>query len=241
MAPGRPGKALADVRRQLAELGSTARAEHSTRFFKTGPGEYGEGDRFLGLKVPDVRRVSRHCGDLTFADLRQLLASPIHEQRQLALFVLVLRFNKGDTLAQKKIYDFYMRNRRGVNNWDLVDGSAPHIVGGYLVDKDRSVLHQLARSRNLWERRIAILATYHFIRHDDFDDTLRIAERLLNDREDLIHKAVGWMLREVGKQNVKAEKAFLDKHYRGMPRTMLRYAIERSPERQRQRYLKGTA
>ena len=136
MAPGRPGKALADVRRQLAELGSTARAEHSTRFFKTGPGEYGEGDRFLGLKVPDVRRVSRHCGDLTFADLRQLLASPIHEQRQLALFVLVLRFNKGDTLAQKKIYDFYMRNRCGVNNWDLVDGSAPHIVGGLISRRD---------------------------------------------------------------------------------------------------------
>ena len=188
-----------------------------------------------------MRRVSRHCGDLTFADLRQLLAAPIHEQRQLALFVLVLRFNKGDTLAQKKIYDFYMRNRRGVNNWDLVDGSAPHIVGGYLVDKDRSVLHQLARSRNLWERRIAILATYHFIRHDDFDDTLRIAERLLNDREDLIHKAVGWMLREVGKQDVKAEQAFLNKHYRRMPRTMLRYSIERFPERQRQRYLRGTA
>ena len=241
MAPGRPGKALADVRKQLRELGNPGRAEHSTRFFKTGPGEYGEGDRFLGLKVPDVRGVSRRCGDLTFANLRQLLKSPIHEERQLALFVLVLRFNKGDPSQQKKIYDFYIRNRHGVNNWDLVDGSAPHIVGGYLADKDRSILHRFAKSRDLWERRIAILATYHFIRHDDFDDTLRIAERLLNDREDLIHKAVGWMLREVGKQDVKAEKAFLNKHYRRMPRTMLRYSIERFPERQRQRYLKGTA
>ena len=237
----RPSQALAAVRNQLRLLGNAARAEHATRFFKTGPGDYGEGDRLLGLKVPDVRRLSRRCGDLTFVDLRQLLASPIHEQRQLALFVLVLRFGKADKSQQKKIYDFYMRNRRGVNNWDLVDGSPPHIVGAYLADKDRSILHEFARSKDLWERRIAIVATYHFIRHDDFDDTLQVAEQLLEDHEDLIHKAVGWMLREVGNRDVKVEKAFLDNHYRRMPRTMLRYAIERFPERQRQRYLKGTA
>ncbi len=232
---------MADVKKRLGALGDAERAKHSKRFFKTGPGEYGEGDRFLGLTVPDLRRLARSCTDLALQDLRALLRSPVHEERLLALLVLVARFRKGGPPQQKRIYDFYMRHRRGVNNWDLVDGSAPHIVGAYLADKDRSILYQFARSRDLWERRIAILATYHFIRHDDFGDTLQIAEQLLADKEDLIQKAVGWMLREVGKRDGKAQKTFLKQHYRHMPRTMLRYAIERFPAAERQRYLKGTA
>ena len=186
-----------------------------------------------------MRRLSKGCADLALQDLRQLLRSSIHEERLLALFVLVLRFKKEDEPRRRQIYNFYVRHRRGVNNWDLVDASAHHIVGRYLADEDRGVLYELARSSRLWDRRIAIIATYHFIRSDDFGDTFRIAELLLADREDLIHKAVGWMLREVGNRNTAAEEKFLKKHYREMPRTMLRYAIERFPETQRQAYLTG--
>jgi 3-methyladenine DNA glycosylase AlkD len=231
---------LKRVRSLLRELGDPVRAEHSKRFFKTGPGEYGEGDVFLGLKVPDIRRLSRAFRGLALAELRKLLRSKIHEERLLALFVLVLQFEKGDERVRTAVYGFYLKSARFVNNWDLVDASADHIVGGYLEDKDRDILLTLAESSRLWERRISIIATYHFIKQDDFAWTLKVAERLVADSEDLIHKAVGWMLREVGNRDRKVEEGFLREHYRLMPRTMLRYAIERFPERRRQRYLKGT-
>lgn len=223
----------------LEELADPVRAEHSKKFFKTGPGEYGEGDVFLGLKVPDTRKVAQRFRDLPLADVRRLLRSPIHEYRLTALFILVRQFETADERGRKRIYDLYLKNTRYVNNWDLVDGSAHQIVGGYLVDKDRGILLELAQSASLWERRIAIIATYHFIKRDDFASTVTIAEHLVADKEDLIHKAVGWMLREVGNRDRAVEERFLAKHYQHMPRTMLRYAIERFPERRRQAYLKG--
>jgi len=230
---------LDDIRSALRELGDLERAKHSKRFFKTGPGEYGEGDVFLGLKVPDIRRLVRRFRTLPIPDVRRLMRSPIHEDRLAALFILVSQFAKADERDRKSIYDLYLKNTRYVNNWDLVDSSAEHIVGGYLEDKDRGVLLDLAASTLLWERRIAIIATYHFIKQGDFAWTMRVAELLLADTEDLIHKAVGWMLREVGNRNRTEEESFLAEHYSRMPRTMLRYAIERFPERRRQAYLKG--
>lgn len=228
-----------EIQECLRELADPVRAEHSKGFFKTGPGEYGEGDVFLGLKVPDMRKVARRFRDLPLADVRRLLRSPVHEYRLTALFMLVGLFERADERGRKRIYDLYLKHTRYVNNWDLVDGSAHQIVGGYLLDKDRGILLELAQSANLWERRIAIIATYHFIKHDDFASTVTIAEQLVADKEDLIHKAVGWMLREVGNRDRAAEERFLAKHYHDMPRTMLRYAIERFPERRRQAYLKG--
>lgn len=231
--------AFDEVQARLRVLGNPERAEHSKRFFKTGPGEYGAGDIFLGLKVPDIRKVSRQFRGLPMPDLRRLLRSPIHEDRLAALLILVLQFERGNQLDRERIYKFYLKNTQFVNNWDLVDASAHRIIGGYLESKKRDVLGRLAKSPSLWERRIAIIATYHFIKQDDFVWTLKIASRLACDTEDLIHKAVGWMLREVGKRDREAAEDFLARNYRRMPRTMLRYAIERFPESRRQAYLKG--
>ena len=231
--------AFDEVQARLRVLGNPERAEHSKRFFKTGPGEYGAGDIFLGLKVPDIRKVSRQFRGLPMPDLRRLLRSPIHEDRLAALLILVLQFERGNQLDRERIYKFYLKNTRFVNNWDLVDTSAHRIIGAYLEDKKRDVLGRLAKSPSLWERRIAIIATYHFIKQDDFVWTLKIASRLACDTEDLIHKAVGWMLREVGKRDRAAAEDFLARNYRRMPRTMLRCAIERFPESRRQAYLNG--
>ncbi len=218
---------------------SEERARALQRFFKTGPGQYGEGDRFLGIRVPDLRRLVGEFQSVTVAESLELLRSPLHEERLLALLVMVRLYAKGDRARKKEIFEAYLENTRFINNWDLVDASASQIVGDYLSDRSRKPLYALAGSSDLWERRISIIATFHFIRRGEFDDTLKVAEILLSDREDLIHKAVGWMLREVGKRNLAVEEDFLKRHYAAMPRTMLRYAIEKFPETRRQMYLKG--
>ena len=222
---------------RMLKMGDPERARVSRSFFKTGPGEYGEGDVFAGLAVPQVRALAKELCDLPQAETAKLLRSPVHEARLLALLLLVRAYQAGGEAARERVYRLYLKNTRRINSWDLVDVSAEHIVGAYLWTRDRSVLDALAESSLLWERRIAVLATFHFIRRDSFSDTLRIAERLLRDPHDLMHKAVGWMLREVGKRDFAAEAAFLEKHACSMPRTMLRYAIERFPETTRQRYL----
>jgi 3-methyladenine DNA glycosylase AlkD len=230
---------LKDIREQLQKLGTKERAEVSQRFFKTGPGEYGEGDVFLGVRVPELRKLAKRHQDLTIKRVERLLNSTLHEERLLALLILVLKFKKGNESERKAIYSLYLNNTRFVNNWDLVDTSAEHILGAFLLDRSKEPLYGLARSTNLWERRISIMSTFHFIKKGSFFETLRISKMLLTDEEDLIHKAVGWMLREVGKREMLKEEKFLKKHYKKMPRTMLRYAIERFPESKRQGYLKG--
>ena len=226
--------------KRLRKMGSKEQAAISRRFFKTGPGEYGEGDVFLGIKVPVLRQLAKACQDLPLKEVEKLLISGIHEERLLALLILVRGFDRGDGIIREAIYDLYLKNTSSVNNWDLVDLSAHYIVGPYLSNKSRSPLYRLAKSKSLWERRIAIMSTFHFIKNGKFSETLTIAEILLTDREDLIHKAVGWMLREMGKRDFASEEAFLKSHYHKMPRTMLRYAIEKLPEDLRKRYLKGT-
>ena len=232
---------LRDIQSTLRQLGDPNIAEHSQRYFKTGPGEYGAGDQFLGIRVPVLRRHVRQFKDTPLPRILKLLHSRFHEERLFALLLLVRRFQRGDATERKAIYQAYLANTRYINNWDLVDSSAHHIVGGYLQQRSTKPLDRLARSKSLWERRIAIMATAYFIRQYQFDTTLRVATALLQDPEDLIHKAVGWMLREVGKRDMAAEKAFLARHYQSMPRTMLRYAIERFPARERQTYLTGAA
>jgi 3-methyladenine DNA glycosylase AlkD len=226
-----------DLQTSLRSLGSPGDAAFLAGFFKTGPREYGEGDVFIGVRVPAIRKVARQFKALPLTEVESLLRSPFHEERLAALVVLVMQAAKADAKTLRQIYDLYLANTRHVNNWDLVDLSAPQIVGAYLADKSRRPLYRLAKSSWLWERRISILATFHFIRLGDFADTLKIAGLLLGDREDLMHKAVGWMLREVGKRDVVALEQFLGQHGRVMPRTMLRYAIERFPEKKRRRYL----
>jgi 3-methyladenine DNA glycosylase AlkD len=228
-----------NIRADLQNLADKERARALQRFFKTGPGEYAEGDIFLGIRVPDVRRLVKKYKDVPLRDVIKLLRSALHEERLLALLLLVKAYSSGDEETQKRIYQTYLENTAYINNWDLVDLSAGHIVGAFLMKRNRRPLYSLAKSRLLWERRISVLSTFYFIRHDDFHDTLKIAEMLLSDQEDLIHKAVGWMLREIGKRHLDTEERFLREHYRNMPRTMLRYAIERFPEAKRQRYLKG--
>lgn len=226
-----------DVKQKLKSLASPDVAKSSMRFFKTGPGQYGEGDTFIGIKVPTLRTVPREFRSLPLEEIESLLKSPIHEERHLALMVLVLQVAKCDDAYRRVVFDFYLRNTKFINNWDLVDCSAPQVVGGYLLDKSRKPLFDLTRSKSLWERRIAIVSTQHFIRHDDFADTLAISHKLLRDEEDLIHKAAGWMLREVGKKAKADLEAFLDQHGTVMPRTMLRYAIEHFSPDQRRAYL----
>jgi len=209
------------------------------RFFKTGPGQYGEGDRFIGVKVPGVRAVCRECRGASLDTIETLLHSPIHEERTLALLMLVDAFQAGDEPQQRRIYQLYLANTRFINNWDLVDCSAGPIVGGWLRERSKAPLTRLAKSKSLWERRIAMLATFDGIKRGEFAETFRIADLLLRDQHDLIHKAVGWLLREVGKRDGAAERKFLVTRYKSMPRTMLRYAIERFPERERRKYLEG--
>lgn len=231
---------IAELRSELRALADARQASILMRFFKTGPGKYGEGDRFLGIKVPVLRKLAQQYRALSIDDAVRLLRSEFHEERLTALFILIFHAVKGDEPIKKQIYDLYLANVQYVNNWDLVDLSSRDMVGRHLEDKSRAPLMRLAKSKNLWERRIAIVATYHFIRQHDFADTLAIAQTLLADREDLIHKAVGWMLREVGKHDIAVLEGFLDFHGRHMPRTMLRYAIERFPEKKRLAYLNQT-
>ena len=221
----------------LTSLADPAIAEHSRRFFKTGEGEYAQGDRFIGLRVPVLRKQAKEFKAIELTEVQKLLNSEIHEVRLCALFILILQYNSGDADQQAIIYHFYLNNTHNINNWDLVDSSAYKILGEYLADKDRRVLYELCESENLWERRIAIIATLQFIKSDQYADTLKLAKRLLNDNHDLIHKAVGWMLREVGNRNVEVEQQFLNKYSKTMPRTMLRYAIEKFPQSMRQHYL----
>ena len=229
-----------EIRKNLRSLANPETAEHSQRFFITGEGVYGEGDNFLGIRVPVLIQQAKTFQDTTLDDIQQLLTSSFHEERLFALLLLVHKFSKGNEEEKSAIYHLYLNNTQYINNWDLVDSSANHIVGIFLEDKDRQVLYQLVQSDSLWERRIAIMSTLHFIRNFQFDDTLNLAKQLINDPEDLIHKAVGWMLREIGKRDITVEKAFLRSHYKQMPRTMLRYAIEKFPKQERQQYLHGT-
>ena len=230
---------VAGIRRELRQMTNPERARVSQKFFKTGPGEYGEGDRFIGLTVPQVRKLVKPCRQLSLQETKQLLRSPIHEERLLALLILVDAFTKANETGQRRIYETYLRSTRYINNWDLVDCSAEHIVGAFLRERKRTPLLVLARSESLWKRRIAVIATFHLIKRGEFTPTLIIARQLLRDREDLIHKAAGWMLREIGKRDLPMEEKFLRSHHRQMPRTMLRYAIERFPESLRQHYLRG--
>jgi 3-methyladenine DNA glycosylase AlkD len=228
-----------NIQRKLKQLESKEKAKVSQRYFKTGPGEYGEDDVFIGVRVPDLRKLAKEYQSITIKEIKQLLKSAIHEERQLALLMLVNKYSKGNETVKKGIYELYLQYTQFINNWDLVDVSAHHIIGAFLLDKSKEPLFSLAKSRNLWERRIAIVSTFHFIKHNKYTATLKIAKILLADKEDLIHKAVGWMLREVGKRHRLNLEMFLKKHYKKMPRTMLRYAIEKFPESKRQRYLKG--
>jgi len=230
---------LAKLRATLRQRADKRTARISQSFFKTGPGEYGEGDVFLGIRVPLLRKLAREYQALSIGDIQRLLKSPVHEERLLALLLLVKCYAQGDDRDRKRIYGLYLKNTRYVNNWDLVDVSASYIVGPYLADRCRQPLYRLARSRDLWGRRIAIMATYHYIKNGEFIDTLKLTKLLLTDEHDLIHKAVGWMLREVGKRDPQTAERFLKQHYRKMPRTMLRYAIERLPKVRRQAYLQG--
>ena len=225
---------LTDIRAEIKKLASARQASNLARFFKTGKGEYGEGDVFVGLTMPQIRVLARKHQALSISGLTKLVCSPVHEERMLALIIMTLRYPR----EKKVFYDLYSKIRRYINNWDLVDVTCPRIVGDYLLDKPREVLYGWARSKNLWERRMAVIATAAFIARGDFSDTLKIAEILLTDPHDLIHKAVGWMLREVGKRDKRAEEAFLGAHYRRMPRTMLRYAIEKFPPSERARWMK---
>ena len=225
---------------ELLALGDAAIAEHSTRFFKAGPGEYGEGDRFLGIRVPVLRAQVKKYRGVPLKAVLSLLKSKWHEERLFAVLLLVQEYNRGSEEQKNAIYDAYLAQRRYVNNWDIVDSSAHLIVGPHLEDAKRDILYELAKSEGLWDRRIAMMSTYHFIRQKDFKDALRIAHLLRNDEHDLIHKAVGWMLREIGNRDREAEEKFLLKHYKKMPRTMLRYAIEKFPEARRRAYLNGS-
>jgi 3-methyladenine DNA glycosylase AlkD len=226
-------------KKALRHFAKKNKADVLNKFFKTGPGEYGEGDIFIGVKVPEIRQVARRFTHLTIPELKQLLSSPIHEERLLALIILILQYREGDEPTRQKIFNFYIRNTRSINNWDLVDLSAPKIVGSYLMDKKKDILFRFARSNDLWKKRIAIVSTFYFISEGIFSSTLEIADILFFDPHDLIQKAVGWMLREVGKKDIVTLEQYLKSRYKKMPRTMLRYAIERFPERKRKAYLTG--
>lgn len=228
-----------DIETQLQELADPKTAADLKRFFKTGQGQYSEHDRFLGIRVPVLRTLLNRYPQATADDAAQLLDSPYHEQRMLALLLLVKIYQQADAPLQQRVFELYSNNLPHINNWDLVDSSAAQIVGRHLEGSDKRLLHQLAESPVLWERRIAIVATWHDIKQRRYDTTLRISASLLNDPEDLIHKAVGWMLREIGNRDRSTEECFLRRHYRTMPRTMLRYAIEKFPASLRQDYLQG--
>ena len=230
---------LTNLKKEIKSKANSKKAKILQRFFKTGPGEYGEGDIFLGITVPEERKIAKKYNLLALKDVEELLRSKIHEERLIALFILIKHFQNGNEETQKKIFNLYLRNTKNINNWDLVDLSADKIVGAYLFNKSKAIIYKLAVSKNLWERRIAIIATFYFIKNNQYEETLKISEILLRDEHDLIHKAVGWMLREVGKRSFETEEKLLRKHYKKMPRTMLRYAIEKFPEKRRKEYLQG--
>jgi len=227
---------LQKLTKEIQKSYSKERAEHSKRFFKTGIGEYGEGDIFLGLSVPEQRVLAKKYSNLSMPQIQKLLDSEIHEYRLIAGLILIKKFEKDPEV----IFNFYIKNARRFNNWDLVDLTAPRIVGNFLKDKNKKIIYNLARSKNIWEKRIAIVSTLYFIvKENNFSDTLKISEIILGDSHDLIHKAVGWMLREVGKRNVELLKDFLKINYKKIPRTTLRYSIERFSEEERKKFLKG--
>jgi 3-methyladenine DNA glycosylase AlkD len=230
---------LKEIQKKIQKLADKQQAQFLQRFFKTGPGQYGAGDIFLGIRVPQLRKLAKECNVLSLQDSLPLLTSSFHEERLLALLILIQAFSSGDESTRKQIYETYLTNTKHINNWDIVDISAPHIVGAFLLERDKNPLYKLAKSPDLWERRISIIATFHFIKRRHFTETLKIAGILLRDKEDLIHKAAGWMLREIGKRDIICEEIFLKEHCRQMPRTMLRYAIEKFPESKRRMYLSG--
>ena len=228
---------LQEIKQKLQELADAGKAAHHQKFFKTGKGQYGEGDIFLGVKIPQLRKLAAEFKTLPIRDCETLLQAPIHEERMLALFLLIRHFKKGDPDTKTLIYNMYMDNTQYINNWDLVDSSALHIVGAYIEDRDQSVLIQMARDGHLWQQRIAVIATFKYIKTSNFDTALQVIEILVNHPHDLIHKATGWMLREIGKRDLKTEEDFLDRYAPTMPRTMLRYAIEKFPPEKRKHYL----
>lgn len=228
---------LKKITEELQKLQDPEKARILSGFFKTGKGQYGDGDVFLGIKVPQQRKIAKEFSGILLDDVGELLKSNIHEFRLTSLLILVSKYKKENPDGRKEIVDFYLNNLENINNWDLVDSSAPYILGDFLLDNDRSILYKLARSNNLWERRIAMLSTFAFIKNNDFEDALMLSEILVADKHDLIHKAVGWMLREVGKRDIRKEEEFLQKHCRKMPRTMLRYAIEKFSDDKRKYYM----
>jgi 3-methyladenine DNA glycosylase AlkD len=227
------------VQTQLKKFAKSKRAKNLSRFFKTGKGEYGEGDKFIGVVVPQIREIAKTNQEIPLTQINKLISSKIHEYRLTALLILTYKYTKANEVLKKQIVEFYLKNINFINNWDLVDLSSPKILGNYFFNNPgKDILFKLANSKNLWERRIAVLSTFEFIKNNSFQDSIKISEILLNDKQDLIHKAVGWMLREIGKRNLKTEKEFLLKHHKQMPRTMLRYAIEKFDQKDRDFYLK---
>jgi len=231
---------LNQLKKDLRKLANSKKGKDLSKFFKTGKGEYGEGDIFLGIAVPNQRKIAKKYATLSLGEIQDLLSSKIHEHRLTSLFILISKFENGNNKLKKEIFDFYLKNTKNINNWDLVDLSAPKILGAYMLDnpKEKKILYKLAKSKNLWEKRIAMLSTFAFIKNNEFDDALKISKILLKDEHDLIHKAVGWMLREIGKKDQKTEEKFLKKHYKKMPRTMLRYAIEKFQKNKKEFYMK---
>ncbi len=225
------------IKSDLKKAANPEKAVLLARFFKTGKGEYGEGDIFWGITVPAQREIAKKYSDATLDDIRKLLSEPVHECRLTALLILVQQYSKGDDDVRKNIAGFYLANTEMINNWDLVDLTADKILGHYLMDKDRAILYKLAESTSIWEQRIAVISTHHFIKNMDFNDTLSLCEKLMDHKHDLIHKATGWMLREAGKKDLNVLTDFLDKHSKSMPRTMLRYAIEKLDDKQRKKYM----
>ena len=229
------------AREEIRALANKKIAQHSLRFFKTDKGEYGHGDLFLGVRAPQIRLIAKKHIDISITDMKTLIQSKYHEERFLGLIIIVNKYAKTkDKKNRNQLYKIYVSSFKYINNWNLVDVTCPHVTGKHLIDKDRTILYKWAKSEDLWTKRIAMVSTFSFIRKNDLEDTFKIAEILLQDKHDLIHKAVGWMLREAGKRDIKKEEAFLKKHYKTMPRTMLRYSIEKFPETKRQKYLKGT-
>ena len=225
--------------KDFSQLTNPSKAQVLQRFFKTQKGEYGEGDIFLGIPVPKQRELAKKYKTIPMEEIQKLLNSKIHEHILTALLILIQQFKKANQEDKEQILKFYLNNTKNINNWDLVDLSAPNIIGDFLADKDKSVLYNLTSSDNLWKKRIAIISTFSFIKNNQFQDTISLAEILLTEKHDLLHKAVGWMLREIGKKDITQLARFLDKHHKIMPRTMLRYAIEKLPENERQGYLKS--
>jgi len=228
---------LKQLKSELKKLANKKQAKILAGFFKTGIGQYGAGDIFLGIKVPVQRITAKKYCNLALKDLQKLLDTKIHEYRLIALMILLFQYKKAEVLSKEKIIDFYLKNTRNINNWDLVDLSCQYILGDYLLDKPRKILYKLAKSKNIWEKRIAIISTFAFIKNKEFGDTLKISKILLHDKHDLIHKAVGWMLREAGKRDQAVLEYFLQKNFKTMPRTMLRYAIEKLSKQKRKFYL----